>query len=181
MAARTTMADLITRVREIIDDTSSTHFTDLQVQAELDRRDVRLYIDRELLVVDTLEKLYRSNYENFEGDADTWSAAPTIEIYDTESTSGTAQTPDSYNLITGTFTYTSDQNDQTRYLTGWSYDIHRAAGRLFMLLATKTTITPGAGETGGAIRGRAELRWLAQMQFSMARTVNRALNRVYVG
>ena len=147
----------------------------------MDKKDVRLFIDRELLEVDTLEKVYRSRFVQFEGDSSAWSAAPTIEIYDTDSTSGTAQAPDSWSLIDGTFTYTSDQNDQTRYLTGWSYDIHRAAGRLFMRLAAKESITASAGETGGAIRGRSELRWLAQMQFVLARTVSRSINRVYNG
>lgn len=181
MAVRTTMADLITKVREEIDDTSSTYFTDQQVQDELDKDDCRLYVDREILEVDTLQKTYLSYYNMFEGDASTWSAADTIEVYATPGIEAAARPPDSWNLIDGTFVYTARQTDLSRYLTGWSYDIHRAAGRLFQKLSAKTTITPGPGETGGAIRSRAELRFLAQMQFNAARPVSRQINRVYVG
>ncbi len=181
MAVRTTMADLITKVREEIDDTDSTYFTSQQVQDELDREDCRLFIDRELLIPDVKEKVYKSNYGMYEGDASTWSGSEIIAIYDTLSDSATEKDPDSWSLIDGSFTYTSDQNDPSRYLTGFSYDINRAAGRLFFKLAAKTTITPGPSETGGAIRSRAELRWLGGMQFDLARRINRQINRQYVG
>ncbi len=181
MAARATMADLITKVRLEIDDTDSTYFTDQQVQDELDREDCRLYIDRELLAVDVKKKVYQSNYDMLEGDASTWSGAETIAIYDSQSDSALEKDPDSWNLIDGTFTYSAAQTDLTRYLTGWSYDIHRVAGGLFIKLSAKESITPSAGQTGGAIRSRGELQWLARQQFAIARRVNRQIDRVYVG
>lgn len=181
MAVRATMADLITNVRVKIRDTDEDYFTSQEIQDELDKADCRLYIDRELLIPDVKQKVYQSNYDMFEGDASTWSGAETIAIYDTLSDSATEKDPDSWNLIDGTFTYTSDQNDPSRYLTGWSYDIYRAAGRLCMSLYLLSSITPGASETGGAIVGRYDYRLAAREFFAMARRVNRQINRQYVG
>ncbi len=181
MAVRATMADLITRVRLEVDDTDSTYFTSQEIQDELDKEDCRLLVDRELLIPDIKEKVYQSNYGMFEGDATTWSGAEVIAIYDTLSDSAAEKDPDSWNLIDGTFTYTADQNDPSRYLTGWSYDTYRAAGRLCMSLYLLPSITPGAGETGGAIVGRYDYRQAAIQFFAMARRVNRQVNRQYVG
>ncbi len=182
MAVRTTMADLITRVRGIVNDSDSVLFPlDQTIQDQLDREDCRLFIDRELLIPDVKEKVYQSSYDMFEGDASAWSGAEVIAIYDTLSDSAQEKNPDSWDLIGGTFTYTSDQNDPSRYLTGFSYDIYRAAARLCMNLYLKSSITPGAGETGGAIVGRYDYRSAAREFFAMARRVNRQLNRQYVG
>lgn len=181
MAVRTPMADIITAVRVIIQDTAEDLFTDQQIQDELDKDDCRLYIDREILEVDTLQRTYTSYWNMFEGDRSTWSAADTIEIYADPGIGASAKPPDSFDLIGGIFVYTARQTDLSRYLTGWSYDIYRPAGRLCMSLYLKQTLTPGAGETGAARVGRYDYRSAASAFFAMARPVSRQINRVYVG
>lgn len=181
MAVRATMADLILDVRVKIRDENSDYFTSQQIQDELDREDCRLLVDRELLIPDIKRKIYQSNYGMFEGDASAWSGAEVIAIYDTEFDSAQEKNPDSYSLIDGTFTYTSAQSDPSRYVTGWSYDVYRAASRLCMSLYLLRTITPDPGQTGGAVVSRFDYQQASREFRAMARRVNRQVNRVYAG
>ena len=180
MAARSTMAWLITAVRNEIDDGDSTYFTDDEIQDVLDTS--RRRIKRRKLVNDVYEKIYSAQIGGFEGvkndDAGSWSGSPTIALYDGTTDGATEYTPDEWNLVDGTFTFTSDQ-DEVLFLDAWSYDIHLAAADLLRRLASKTTITPGWGETGGQMRSRDDLLYLAHEQRKLARPMVVRARRLY--
>lgn len=160
------MSWLITEVRNYIDDRSSDYFTDNEVENILD--ETRLpFISRELLQRDRERKVYHSLHTLFEGvvdaNAGSWTGASTITLWASMGTGATEITPDAWNLRRGVFTFTTAQGGNL-YLDAYEYDVHLASAELFMQLAARTSITPGVGETGGAIRGRAELSGLAEAQ-----------------
>ena len=168
--ARSTMSYLITEVEQLIDDTSNTYFTDDQIQAALDTTRVRLM--RVRLHKDVVDKTYIAPEGWLEGvvddDTGSWTGSPTVALWDGRTDGASEITPDAWSLREGVFTFTSDQDD-VYYLDAWAYDPYLAAGRLCQRLAARSSITPGWGETGGAIRGRRELLVLAREYFAQAK------------
>lgn len=164
MAARAGMTWLVAEVRILIDDEDSVYFTDNQIQDVLDRT-ILPYNDRELLIRNRDDTVYESRYRDFEGVVDdetgTWSGDPTVAIWNSFGPGGTEINPDSWNLRNGVFVYNSSQ-DRNLWLDSYIYDPKLAASDLCKKLSAKLTITPGPGETGGAIMSRFELRGLAR-------------------
>lgn len=181
MAARATMAWLITEVRGLIDDTDSTYFTDNQVQDVLDNTRLPL-IYRELLEKDRERKVYTSARKGFEGVVDdvtgSWSGDTTIAIWNSVGAGATEFTPDAWNLRNGTFVFTVGQ-DRNLWLDAYEYDAYLSAAELLERLSVKRSITPGAGETGGAIRGRFELTVLADRYRRRAKPRRGTITRRY--
>lgn len=136
MAARSTMAWIIGHVRLLANDVDSAVWDDEEVQVFLDQH--RMRIRRSLLTSEPDEMQYHSKYALLEGDADTWSGSGSetdvINIWDSRSSDATDATPDSWNLVDGTFAFTSDQDD-TYYLDAWSYNIYRAIADMMLQLA----------------------------------------------
>lgn len=164
MAARVGMAWIIAEVRILIDDGDATFFTDNQIQDVLDST-MLPHNDRELLMRNRDDTVYESRFRDFEGVVDdetgSWSGDPTIAIWNSYGPGGTEVNPDSWSLRNGVFVYTTSQ-DRNLWLDSYIYDPNLAASDLCKRLSAKSSITPGAGETGGAIRGRYELRLLAR-------------------
>lgn len=152
------MSYLITRVRRLLQDTDSKLFTDDEdIEEVLDS--VSWRIKREKLQWDATVKLYTSPNRDFEGvvEAGTWTGTASPEIiciYDGRSGSASGVTPDAWNLRRGSFSFTTAQGDRSYFLDAWVHDPYMAASRLCGELVLKTSITPGFGETGGAIVGR---------------------------
>ncbi len=171
MAARASMSYLITRVRQLLRDTDSVLFTDDEdIEDVLDS--VSWRIRRERLQYDATLKLYTSPNRDFEGvvEAGTWTGTANPEIiciYDGRSRSASGVTPNTWNLRRGSFGFTASQSDRSYFLDAWVHDPYKAASRLCGELVLEPTITPGGGETGGAIVGRfdyerAERRYMAR-------------------
>lgn len=173
------MAQLITYVRGKIDDASSGDFTDDQIQQELDS--IRQRFTRKKLDKDPPETLYLSPIGGYlEGVASggTWSGASVIAIYDGPTAGATEITPDDWNLIDGSFTFTSDQND-VYYLSCWRYDPHYSAAMLLISYGAKKTTTAGWAESGGVVRSRTVLGGVIRDLMSLARPRTKNINRVY--
>lgn len=136
MAARTTMSWIIGHVRLLANDVDSAVWDDEEVQVFLDTHRVR--IRRTLLTSEPDELQYHSRYAFLEGDADTWSGSGTetdvINIWDGASGDDTYKTPSSWNLVDGTFSFSTDQDD-TYYLDAWSYNIYRSIADMMLQLA----------------------------------------------
>lgn len=164
MAARATLAWIISEVRLLIDDKNSTYFTDVQIQNDLETT-MLPHNDRELLMRNRDDTVYESRYRDFEGVVDdetgSWSGDPTIAIWNSYGPGGTEIDPDSWSLRNGLFVY-DDPQDRNLWLDSYVYDPKLAASNLCKKLSAKRSITPGVGETGGAIMGRFELRQLAR-------------------
>lgn len=168
-AVRSTMSYLIDDTEELLSDTGNTLFSTLQYQRALDRR--RRRIRRLRLVKDSVEMFYEAPFGNLEGvvgdTSGSWTGAKTIVLYKGRSSGAGVVTPTSWNLRDGTFEFTTDQNSYL-YLDGWLYDIYYTAHDLCLRVPLTSSITPGAGETGGAIVGRYDYRAMAHEFLRMA-------------
>lgn len=137
MAARSTMADLITLLRTKVNDTDESIWTDDQLQTYLDMH--RKRIRRERLTQDIDNQVYRSQYTLLEGDADTWTGAgdPTdvLNIWEDSGSDADEVTPDSWNLTDGTFIFDSEQDSTPYYLDCFTYDLHAAIAECLEQLA----------------------------------------------
>ena len=118
MAARATMAYVITMLRELCYDEDSARWTDDQLEQRLDVHRTR--VNREQLANDAQVKIYQSAHRLFEGDASSWSGDPTVALWDSPANGATEKDPDTFNLEAGTFTFTTGQGS-VYYLDGWSY------------------------------------------------------------
>lgn len=163
------MSDIITHVRKMIDDPNDVVFTDDEdIQDVLDES--RDYLYRRLLRHDPENKRYWAppGYGWFEGSQSSWSGDPTIALWNGRTSGATEYTPDSFNLIQGEFTFTSDQ-DTSLYLDGYSYDVNLAAGRLLYRMAAMAMPTGSWQNAGSAIQARDQIRTAARMYFQLAR------------
>lgn len=160
--ARSTLSYLITRVRQLMNDTDEVLFDDDDlIEAVLDEDGYR--IRRLRLRADATKKIYVAEVRDLEGvatnDDGGWTGTGDPEIlsmYASPATSATALTPDAWNLRNGSFEFDDAQSDVTYYLDAKVYDPYLAAAKLCEQLTLKATITPGVGETGGAIVGRSD-------------------------
>ena len=155
--ARTTMSWLIDRVRQLLNDTDDALFTDDDdIQAVLDEDGYR--VRRHQLRADATKKMFTSEYRDLEGvvddDTGSWTGANRIAIYASGSSGASELTPDAWNLRAGVFEFDDAQTDVYYNLDCWVFDPYLAAAKLCEQLTLKSTITPGGGETGGALVGR---------------------------
>ena len=137
--ARATMAHIIAHLRLKINDADSTIWTDddeLQVFLDLHRR----RINRKRLDVDQDWQVFEGRFTMLEGDTDTWSGTgdpeEVINIWDRSGRDATFKTPTSYNLVSGTFNFDSEQNLQPYYLDAISYNINGAIAEAYEQLAS---------------------------------------------
>lgn len=128
MAARTTMAALITLVRGLINDPAgaSQAFTDDQIQASLD--EYRLYQNDNPTSLSNQAGTvigWKSSYRYWESDAVLVNGSSSI-------LSALSSDP-----ITGLWTFTA--NPTSVYVSGWVYDLYASAAELLTLWAGKLT------------------------------------------
>jgi hypothetical protein len=176
MAARSTMAYLITRVRQLLRDTSSVLFSDDEdIERALD--EVSWYPGRERLNYNKTQKMYISPARDYEGlvdeDAGAWSGTADpelISIYTNRTKSASTVTPDTWDLRRGRFGFTTAQSDRSLFIDAWVHDPYLAASILCGELVLEPSITPGAGETGGAIVGRFDYERAEQRYLRRAKT-----------
>jgi hypothetical protein len=169
-AVRGTMSYLIDDTEDLLNDSSNDLFSALQYQRGLDRR--RKRVKRVRLAKDSVDQFYEAPGDSFEGvvgdTSGSWTGAKTIALYDGRSSGAAVVTPTSWNLRDGTFEFTTDQN-QWLFLDAWEYDIYYTAHDMCLRKALDPAITPGAGETGGAIVGRFDYRAMAHEFLRLAK------------
>ena len=135
-SARSSMAWLIAHLRIMINDTDEDVWTDLALQNYLDMHSN--IISREKLFKDPEERVFSSQNRTFEGatsastvptgTSSTWTGAgdatDVINIWDSSGNDATVITPDNYNLASGVFTFSTDQDGKIYYLDARWYDLH---------------------------------------------------------
>jgi len=133
------MADLVTDLRGMIDDTGAAVWTDDQLQTEMERYQVRVW--REPLAYDLtytsgstyVYTEYRSRFENYESGG--------TGYFKVEDAQGSARGPADYTVDyrRGVITMSADQLGTALYLTGYSYDLNGAAATLWRQRAGKVS------------------------------------------
>jgi hypothetical protein len=122
--ARSTMATLITRVRTLIGDLSSSQYTDDQVQAALDQRRTQ-HTNR---VLDYDQKVNppgsATTYVEFFSAYKFWE-----EDEEIRQSNGTVVTPDADDELAGYWHFASSQTPPL-YINGKTYDVYAAAADL---------------------------------------------------
>jgi hypothetical protein len=123
--ARDTMTWLITLLREKVNDTDESIWTDNQLQNYLDMH--RLYVRREFLIRDVDGTIYLSKHGMLEDD---------VVLLDSCSANATEIPSSNYtaNLVDGAFSFTEEQ-DNAYYLDAKSYNIHGAIAECMEQLA----------------------------------------------
>ena len=112
-------------------------WTDNELQIFLDLHRRRIY--RKRLEVDQDSQVFESGFTMLEGSTVAWSGSgdpeDVINIWDRSGRDATAKTPTSYNLVSGTFNFDSEQTLQPYYLDGLSYSIAGAMSECMEQLA----------------------------------------------
>lgn len=124
MAVRDGMADLITRLRLLINDPAggSQTWTDQELQDIYDEHRVEVRY-QDLRAVDTRGSGGSATYKVFFADCGYWESSPTLANGSYETV--TPGTPD---LLTGRFEFADDQNGNLPIrITGYTYDVYGAA------------------------------------------------------
>lgn len=160
------MADIITRLRRMVFDINSEIWTDDNLEDLLDQ--YRIPIRRELLSKNVVEKIYYSAYTILEGDSSSWTGDPTIALWSDPTDSATEVDPDSWNLIDGSFVFTTSR-DNDYYLDAWSYRraLHMAASDCFEEGAADPS-TAAVWGRGGVYHSSTPPMQLAQIHRSRA-------------
>lgn len=152
-------------------------FEDEQLQKLLDAN--KKLIRREKLDGDV--KVYLGRYGFLEGvvddDAGSWSGDPTIALWESRLEDSTEYTPDSWNLVDGTFTFDADQ-DEVLYLDAKAYDIEGVIADCLEQKAMDPNMTSYMAR-GGVVMARYNLVQMAAFhrRRSWAKTAN--INRKY--
>lgn len=137
MAARSTMAHIITFLRAKVNDTGEDIWSDLQLETFLDLH--RRSLNRAKLDVDPDNQVFEARFTMIEGSTSSWSGAgdpeDRINIWDRRGADATAKTPTSYNLVSGTFRFDSEQTLQPYYIDGYAYSINGAMAEAMEQLA----------------------------------------------
>lgn len=122
---RDTMTWLITLLREKVNDTDESIWTDDQLQTYLDMH--RVHVRREFLTKDVDGMIYLSKFGMLEEDIVLWDGCSigAVEIPSSEYIA---------NLVDGTFSFAGNQ-DNTYYLDAKSYDVHGAMAECMEQLA----------------------------------------------
>lgn len=140
MAARTTMASIISRVRNMIGDTlaadAGQQFTDDAIQDVLDES--RLVVRYAVLRAEpTLGAGGVLSYNDYYSDMEDWEDSPVTIL---QGPNFTTLTPATTDTLTGHWTFTLPAPGQLRpvYVIGLTYDRYAAAGELLMRWAAAT-------------------------------------------
>lgn len=131
--ARASMADLIARLREMVDDpVSATQlFTDDQLQRYLDTN--RLRLAGEYLDFDIERLVYESPWPNLETDLVLKDGALQVISADLYTA----------NYESGSFVFDTQPATFTPRMWGYAYDIHAAAAEAFTTKASRSTVWKG--------------------------------------
>ncbi|NOZ27968.1 MAG: hypothetical protein GXP39_07950 [Chloroflexi bacterium] len=142
--ARTTMADLITRLRRLINDSGTSQtWTDDELQDFLDAR--RLDVRRARLRPETTWAAGTVTYTDYYADYGDWESDAVLEDAD-----GDDLTPSSSDWLTGHWTF-ADQ-DPPVFITGKSYDLYAAAADVLEAWAAKVALEFDFDADGGRFR-----------------------------
>ncbi len=113
-------------------------WTDDELQVFLDLHRER--INRKRLDVDPDWQVFEGRFTMLEGSVVTWSGTgdpeEKINIWDRPGRDATFKTPTSYNLVSGTFRFDSEQTLQPYYLDAYSYNIDGAIAEAYEQLAS---------------------------------------------
>jgi len=169
MSARTTMAWLITHVRNMIGDPGSEIWSDDEdIESFLDA--YVEHISRVALKCDPDKRNYVSPYSWLEGSTSSWSGSGSvsdvINIWGSSSSNATAYTPDSFNLKNGIFTFDEDQ-DKDLWLQCRTYNVNMSAGML-MLAVGANPERAKKWSRGGIKHEISDPLKLAKLYFSMS-------------
>lgn len=124
MTARTTMAELIARVRVLIYDAAgaSQHYTDDQIEDALDAR--RIIVKHAPMLTIETPTSTTVQYKDYKSDP-YYEGSITIE-----DAAFTAHTATTYEYLNGYYTFAADTTHPTLYITGSRYDLYNAAADL---------------------------------------------------
>ncbi len=172
MAVRTSMADLIARVRLLISDPAGTSqvFSDQEIQDTLDRHrsDVRY---RELASAKTIAPGGAVSYLDYYADVGNWEADE--KLYDGAYNQLTPATAD---RLSGHWTFASNQMPPV-LIVGKYYDVYAAAADLVEAWAAKEKLSFDFDADGQAFKRSQKV----QMLLAMAREYRRQQRPVSVG
>jgi len=134
--ARAGMANLLARLRRLVDDSNSSTWDDDELQDVLDRHSIRvqrerLEMEKTLVSASDYEyKIYHSRYGNYEEGG--------TATFNIEGADGTQRGTGDYSVdyIRGVVTMTADQQGSALYLTGRSYDLNAGAADCWREKAT---------------------------------------------
>jgi hypothetical protein len=162
--ARTTMTYLISQIEGLLRDTDNELFLDEDAYR----------INRHKLRSDASRQVFITGYTDLEGvkdpDAGSWTGATTIALFDSRGSGATEVDPDSWDLVRGLFSFTTARGSGALYLDAWVFNPYLAASKLCQRLVLQATITPGYGETGGALVGRYDYGSMAARYLSNAKS-----------
>ena len=141
---RNTMTYIIRLLRLKVNDSQDDIWDDDELQSYLDMSRRRL--DRVKLTCDEDSQVFQCQYGLLEGGPDDgigtsadWSGAgvPTdaINIWNDAGQGATAQTPDSFSLVAGTFVFHSRQDDEPYFIDGYTYDLEASIAECLEQLA----------------------------------------------
>lgn len=141
---RNTMTWIIKLLRLKVNDSQEDIWNDDELQNYLDMhrrrlRRVKLTRDESLQVFQCSYGLLEGSPDHGVGTAIDWSGAgiPTdiINIWNGAGEDATGKTPDSFNLIAGTFAFDSRRDDEPYYIDGYTYDLEAAIAECLEQLA----------------------------------------------
>ena len=138
------MTWIVALLRLKVNDSQANIWTDDELQTYLDMHRRRL--NRVKLTCDESLQVFQCSYGLLEGHPDDgvgtsvdWSGtgAPTdvINIWNDSGKDATARTPDSFNLIAGTFTFDSRQDSEPYCIDGYTYDLEAVIAECLEQLA----------------------------------------------
>ena len=138
--SRSGMANLIDRLRDMVDDGSATVFNNDQLQVILDANKLR--VQRENLERERTNtsgtayvfKTFHSRFRDFEEGGTAY--------FNLEDSGGSQRVPSTdyaVDYVGGVVTMTADQGGTGLFLTGWSYDLAGAAAQAWMQRAGKVS------------------------------------------
>ncbi len=158
MAVRTSMADLIARVRLLINDPTgaSQVFDDQAVQDHLDRHRIETRY-RELTFAETVSPGGAISYLDYYADVDNWEADE--KLYDGAYNQLTPATAD---RLTGHWTFAANQVPPV-LIVGKYYDLYAAAADLLEAWAAKLKLAYGFGTDGQTFNRQQQLSMLLEM------------------
>ena len=138
------MTWIIKLLRIKVNDSQEEIWSDDELQTYLDMHRRRL--NRVKLACDGNSQVFQGNYGLLEGCPDDgmgtstdWSGTgdPTdvINIWSGTDEGAAAETPDSFNLVAGTFIFDSRRDDEPYYMDGYAYDLEAAIAECLEQLA----------------------------------------------
>ena len=134
------MANLISRLRDMVDDGSATVWDNDQLQTMLDANKMRVqreYLEPERTYTSGTAYVFKTFHSRF-GD---YEEGGTV-YFNVEDSGGSQRVPTtdySVDYVGGVVTATADQGGTALYLTGWSYDLAGAAAQAWMQRAGKVS------------------------------------------